>query len=296
MAFTSGFVALVGRPNVGKSTLLNAMLGTKLAIESPVAQTTRKRMRAVVNRDETQLIIVDTPGVHKPKDALGKELNVAALGELQDADVIAFLIDATKPVGRGDAWVANHVQASDAIKILVITKADKASPELIQEQIQAAHELGSWDQEIVVSAKESFNVEEFISLVSSYLPEGPKWFPDDMDTDMSDEDLVAEFIREKLFLHLRQEIPHSIAVVCTELSVNKKLAHIEANILVERDGQKAIVLGKGGQMIKRVGTEARQDLERLFGRKVFLDLHVRVQREWRRDANEIRRMGYASED
>ena len=296
--FRSGFVALVGRPNVGKSTLVNACLGEKLAITSPVAQTTRKRLRAVVNTERSQIVIVDTPGIHKPKDALGKELNQSALGELADADVVAFLVDATKPVGTGDAWVARHVDSSDAdYKLLVITKADKATQEQVMAQLEAAKALADFDDEIVVSAKEGFNVDSFLALVAAHLPEGPRWFPEDMDSDVSDEELVAEFVREKLLLNLRQEVPHSVAVVCDDIEWAKDgHASITATILVEREGQKGIVVGSHGSMVKKVGTEARRDLERLFGCKVYLDLSVRVQREWRRDQNEIRRLGYSSED
>ncbi|MBS6386394.1 MAG: GTPase Era, partial [Atopobium sp.] len=256
------------------------------------------RFRAVVNGENSQLVIVDTPGLHKPKDALGKELNKAALGELNDADVIAFLIDATKPVGRGDEWVANHVeQAHAAFKLLVITKADIATPEQVAEQLDAAQALAHFDDVLVVSAPEDFNIQAFISLVSEHLPEGPMWFPEDMETDALPEDLVAEFVREKLLLNLRQEVPHSVAVVCDsyEVATDGHLS-ISATILVEREGQKGIVVGQGGSMIKRVGVEARKDLEKLFGRKVYLDLQVRVQPLWRRDANEIKRLGYSTED
>ncbi len=293
----SGFVALVGRPNVGKSTLLNACLGEKVAIESPVAQTTRKRFRGVVNLEDAQVILVDTPGLHKPKDALGKELNRAALAELADVDVVAMLIDATKPVGSGDAWVARHVDASDAHRVLVITKADVASPELVSAQLEAARALARFDDEIVVSARERFNVEGFLSLVAAQLPEGPQWFPEDMSSDASDEDLVAEFIREKVLLNLRDEIPHSVAVTCEDINWAKDgHASVAATILVERESQKGIVIGSGGSMVKRIGTEARADLERILGANVYLDLEVRVRPQWRRDANEIRRLGYDAGD
>ena len=296
--FHSGFVALVGRPSVGKSTLLNAAVGGKLAITSPVAQTTRKRLRAVVNTDRSQLVIVDTPGLHKPKDALGKELNKVALGELADVDVIAFLIDATKPVGRGDAWVASHVAAASApFKLLVITKADLATADQVSSQIEAASALARFDASLVISAKEGFNVDSFVNLVSAHLPVGPKWFPDDMDCDATDEELVAEFIREKVLLNLRQEVPHSVGVICDDISWGKDgHASIAATIIVEREGQKGIVIGKGGSMVKRIGTAARQDIERLFGCKAYLDIQVRVRPEWRRDQNEIRRLGYDYED
>lgn len=296
--FRSGFVALVGRPNAGKSTLLNAIMGEKLAITSPVAQTTRRRMRAVVNTPASQLVIIDTPGLHKPKDALGSELNKSALGELADADVVAFLVDATKPVGRGDEWVARHVDKADAAyKLLVLTKADIAGPEVVARQLEAARALARFDDELVVSATEGFNVDAFVELVSAHLPEGPRWFPEDMDVDASPEELVAEFVREKLFLHLRQELPHSVGVICDDIDfTDDDHATITATILVEREGQKGIVLGRGGQMIKQVGIEARRDIERLLNCKVFLDLTVRVSPAWRRDERQIRRLGYSVEE
>lgn len=296
--FRSGFVALVGRPNAGKSTLLNAAVGHKVAAVSNVAQTTRRAMRAVINTPASQLVIVDTPGLHKPKDALGKELNRSALGSLSDVDAVAMLVDAKSPVGRGDEWVASHVRACDApYKLLVVTKADLVSPQVAAEQVSAAREMADFDDAVVVSAQEGFNVDSFVSLVSAHLPEGPKWFPDDMTTDASDEDLVAEFIREKAFRNLRQEIPHSVAVTCNDIEWrDEDHASITATILVERESQKGIVIGAGGRMIKKIGTEARRDIERLFDAKVFLDLSVRVQPAWRRDKNEIARLGLEAED
>lgn len=293
--FRSGFVALVGRPNVGKSTLLNACLGEKIAITSPVAQTTRKRLRAVVNTPTSQLVIVDTPGLHKPKDALGKELNRAALGELLDVDVVAFLVDATMPVGTGDAWVAKHVDACEGRRILVVTKADAAMPEQVSSQLEAARKLARFDDELVVSAREGFNVDGFLSAVSAHLPEGPRWFPEDMDTDATPEELVGEFIREKVLLNCRDEVPHSVGVLVDDITWSKDgHASVTATILVEREGQKGIVIGHGGAMIKRIGTTARKDAERLLGAPVYLDLSVRVRPEWRRDPAEIRKLGYDS--
>ena len=178
--FRSGFVALVGRPNAGKSTLMNACYGQKVAITSPVAQTTRRRMRAVVNRPGYQLVFVDTPGIHKPKDGLGSELNRSALSELNDVDVVCFTLDATKPFGRGDAWVAEKVKQSSAHKVLVITKADRADQDQVMAQIDAAREEVDFEDVIVTSANERFNVDEFIDLLCSYLPEGPMWFPEGM--------------------------------------------------------------------------------------------------------------------
>lgn len=296
--FRSGFVALVGRPSVGKSTLLNACVGQKVAITSPVAQTTRRRLRAVVTTERSQLVVVDTPGLHKPKDALGKELNRAALGELADADAVAMLVDATRPVGTGDAWVARHVAASEApYKLLVVTKADIASQEVVASQLAAARALAPFDDELVMSARTGFNVGAFVGLVGAHLPEGPRWFPEGMTSDATDEELVAEFVREKLCRDLRQELPHSVGVLCDGIDYARDgHASVRATILVEREGQKGIVVGAGGRMVRRVGTEARRDIERLLGCKVYLDLRVRVQPAWRRDAGELRRLGYAEED
>ena len=268
-------------------------MGERLAITSPVAQTTRKRLRAVVNTPDSQIVIVDTPGLHKPKDALGKELNRAALGELSDVDVVAMLVDGTKPVGTGDEWVGAHVDHARAPKILVLTKADLTKPEQMAAQLEAAEKLAHFDDVIVTSAKEGFNVDAFLRLVSDKLPEGPKWFPEGMDSDATEEDLVSESIREKVLLNCRDEVPHSVAVVCNDI-VWKKDGHasVSATILVERDGQKGIIVGKGGSMIKKIGMTARPDIERLLGGKVFLELRVQVRPLWRRDQNEIRRLGY----
>ena len=294
--FRSGFVALVGRPNAGKSTLMNACMGTKMAITSPVAQTTRRRMRGVVRREGVQIVFVDTPGLHKPHDSLGSELNKSALAELGDVDVLCFLIDASQPIGRGDAWVAERVAKSPAKRILVLTKADLASPECVLEQISAARELCEFDDVIVLSATERVNVDSFIDLVASYLPEGPKWFPDTMSTDASDDTIVAEFVREKLLMRTREEVPHSVGVICDSMERRRGVLHVHAVIYVEREGQKGIIIGKKGEMLKHVGIDARRDLERIFGCKVFLELEVRVKPNWREDAREIRRLGYAADE
>lgn len=292
----SGFVALVGRPNAGKSTLMNACMGTKMAITSPVAQTTRRRMCGVVRREGLQIVFVDTPGIHKPQDSLGSELNKSALSELSDVDVLCFLIDASKPVGKGDAWIAERVAKSPAKRILVLTKADLASPELVAKQVEAACELVAFDDVIVLSATEGFNVDGFIDLVASYLPEGPEWFPEGMATDIPDETVVAEFVREKVLLRTREEVPHSVGVVCDEFERKRDLLRLHCTIYVERDGQKGIIIGKKGALLKAIGTDARRDLEQIFGCRVYLELDVRVQKNWRTDVREIRRLGYSADD
>ena len=294
--FKSGFVALVGRPNAGKSTLMNACMGKKIAITSPVAQTTRRRMLGVARRDGVQIVFVDTPGLHKPQDSLGSELNKSALAEFKDVDVLCFLIDASKPIGRGDAWVAERVAKAPTKRILVLTKADLATPEDVVKQIEAAHELSDFDDEIVLSATENFNVDAFISLISHYLPEGPQWFPEGVNTDASDEMIVSEFVREKLLMRTREEVPHSIGVLCDSIERKRGNLIIHATIYVERDGQKGIIIGRRGEMLKHVGIDARRDLERIFGCKVFLELDVRVKSRWRDDVREIRRLGYAAEE
>lgn len=292
--FRSGFAALVGRPNAGKSTLLNAIMGTKIAITSSTAQTTRHRFRAVLTREDMQMVIVDTPGIHKPHDALGEELNISAENALSDVDVACLLIDASKPIGRGDAWVAALVKKARATRICALTKTDLVGEDALAEQLERARELGAWDAIVALSAKTGDGVEEFVQLVSGYLPPGPKWFPDDMRTDLTEEVMVAEFIREKVLNGFRDEVPHSIGVAVEQMEyVRKKdLMRIYAVIYVERDSQKGILIGHKGAAIRQVGTEARADLEQLLGCRVFLDLSVKCKKNWRRDANQIRRFGY----
>lgn len=294
MSFRSGFVTLVGRPNAGKSTLINAVIGKKVAITSNTVQTTRHRFRAVLTRPGFQLVMVDTPGLHKPHDALGEELNTSALKALEDVDVVAMLVDASKPIGTGDEWVAEHVRSAKAKRILVITKIDLATPEEIEKQKLAAEGLADWDGIVEVSAQTGENVEAFVGLAESFLPEGPQWFPADMDTDQSLEVIIAEFIREKILREFREEIPHAIGVVAEELEYvrAKDMYRIFAIVYVERDSQKGMIIGKKGAAIKQVGTQAREDLEQLLGCKVFLDLTVKVKKNWRRDLNQIRRFGY----
>lgn len=290
----SGFVALVGRPNAGKSTLTNALVGQKVAITSDTPQTTRHRLRAVIDREDSQIVIVDTPGLHRPHDALGEELNRSALKALEDVDVVAMLVDATKPVGGGDRWVGEHVARCRAKRLLVISKADIASAEQVDAQMAAAAKLAPFDETIVLSAAEGFNLEGFIAAVSEYLPLGPRWFPRDMPTDQPFEVMIAEFIREKILRSTFDEVPHAVGVAIEEIEQDAKadLTRIWAVIYVERASQKGIIIGKGGEMIKRVGSEARVDLERLLGTRVFLELTVKVKKDWRRDASQIRRFGY----
>lgn len=292
--FRSGFVTLVGRPNAGKSTLLNAVMGEKVAITSRTAQTTRHRFRAVYDTDEMQMVMVDTPGLHKPEDALGEELNESALQALEDVDVVAMLIDSSKPIGRGDEWVARQVQQLKCKKILVISKTDLVKKAVIREQIAKADQMGSWDDVVTLSSKQKVGIDDFIDAVYDLLPNGPRWFPKGTGVDLSDEVLIAEFIREKILRHTRDEVPHSVGVQVEQIDRDPKTGFMKvwAVIYVERNSQKGIIIGHGGSMIKQIGSEARQDLERLFDVGVHLDLTVKVKKDWRSDASQIRKFGY----
>lgn len=293
--FKSGFVALVGRPNAGKSTLLNAVVGTKVAITSRTSQTTRQRIRGILTTDEFQLILVDTPGLHKPHDVLGEELNTSALSALGDVDAVAMLIDATAPIGTGDKWVASQIAPiHDIPKICVLTKTDNATPEEIAAQRVAAESLCQWDAMVALSAKSGYNVQAFIEECLFFLPEGPTWFPADMSSDLTDEVMIAEFIREKVLRNFREEVPHSVGVIVDSMEyvTKKQLYRIEASIYTERESQKAMLIGKGGRAIKKIGSIARQEAEMLLGARVFLDLSVKVKRGWRSDEAQLKRFGY----
>ncbi len=296
----SGFVTLVGRPNTGKSTLVNAVAGSKVAIVSDRPQTTRHRLRAVIDSDESQIVLVDTPGVHKPKDALGEQLNRTALATLADVDVACLVVDASQEVGRGDAWVARHVAAvRHAAIVLVMTKADLVDQDTLNTRASEAIGLletgGAEVAEVVaVSARTGFNVDGFVAAVQAHLPTGPRYFPRDMATDQPIEMMIGEFIREKVVRSTFDEVPHAVGVAVEDVRRDESndTTTIHAVIFVERESQKGILIGKGGERIKRTGIEAREDLERLLGEKVYLDLMVKVKKDWRRDAGQVRRFGY----
>lgn len=292
--FRSGFVAMIGRPNAGKSTLVNAIVGHKIAITSDTAQTTRHRFNAVLTRDNFQIVMVDTPGLHKPHDVLGEELNESAIKGLEGIDCAAFLLDCSKPFGRGDEWVVRQVQAAHAKKILVLTKTDLVDDATVEKQRQAAFEKGKWDGVVALSALTGENIEGFIQTVVDMIPEGPMWFPADMDTDQPIEVIVAEFVREKILRSCFDEVPHAVGVVVEEMEYDKKkdLERIFATVYVEHESQKGIIIGKRGTKLKEIGMQARKDLEQFLGARIYLDLHVKVRKNWRRDLNQIRRFGY----
>jgi len=284
----SGFVALVGRPNAGKSTLVNALVGVKVAITSDTPQTTRHRLRAVLDRDDAQVVLVDT------HDALGEEVNRSSVLAAADVDVIALCIDASAPVGSGDRWGAERVASGRRPVVLVLTKSDVVDEATIARQLERARELVTPVAEVVLSAKTGENLETFVSTVVALLPQGPRFFPRDMTTDQPLEVMLAELVREKVLRKTHDEVPHAVGVLLDELEYDESrdFHRISATIYVERESQKGIIIGKGGEMIRAIGTEARADMERLLGTKAHLDLRVKVRKDWRRDGAQIKRFGY----
>lgn len=292
--FKSGFVALVGRPNSGKSTLVNKVVGTKVAITSNVSQTTRKRMHGVLTTADFQLVLTDTPGIHKPKDVLGEELNKSALTSIQDVDAIAMVIDSSKPIGNGDRWVASSLSKCKAPLICVLSKKDLVCDEELSKQIESASSLRNWDALVCLSAKTGYNIDAFVEECVSFLPKGPLWFDRDVSSDITFEQLVAEVVREKALRTFSDEIPHSIGVICESLYFDSKknIYRIEATVYTERDSQKAMIIGKEGRSIKKIGSLARQTLEEAFGAKVYLGLSVKAKPGWRRDISQLEMFGY----
>ena len=294
ISFKSGFVTLIGRPNSGKSTLVNTIIGQKLTITANVPQTTRHRFRAILDTDDHQLVLVDTPGIHKPHDALGEELNTSAIKALESVDAVAFLLDASKTFGSGDAMVLSYLEKTHCPKLLVLSKIDLVNQSTIEQQLNKATAAFSFDAVFCLSAVTGEGVEQFVDALVLLLPEGPRWFPKGTTTDQDIEVLVAEFVREKVLHQTSDEVPHAVGVQVEEMSYDAKrdLYRIEAIIYVERESQKGILIGKGGERIKAIGSDARIDLERLLNSKVYLELRVKTRNKWRRDANQIRRFGY----
>jgi len=291
--FRSGFVALLGRPNVGKSTLVNRLVDRKVSIVSDKPQTTRNQIRAVLTTDAAQAVFIDTPGIHRPRTRLGERLNRQALDTLGEVDAVCFMIDATAPVGPGDTFIAEHVQEVRTPTVVVVNKVDVASPAQIAAQLEAVQELGEFEAFVPLSARTGDGVGLLVDQLMGHLPEGPRYYPEGVVTDHPEAFVAAEIVREKLLEVTREELPHSIAVVVDDIEErdNDVLA-ISAVVLVERSSQKAIVIGKGGEMIKRVGTKARQELEVLFGTKVFLETRVKVERDWQRRDHALDRLGF----
>jgi GTPase len=292
--FRAGFGCFVGRPNAGKSTLTNALVGVKIAITSSRPQTTRHVVRGVLHRPDTQLVIVDTPGMHKPKTLLGERLNDLVRSTWSEVDVIGLCIPADEPVGRGDKFIAAEIAELKATVMAVVTKTDLVGKGQLAEQLMAVSRIGDFADVVPVSAVANDQLDVLADVMASHLPPSPQLYPADMITDEPEQVLVAELIREAALEGVREELPHSIAVIVEEMipDEEKPLMRIYADIYVERSSQKAIVIGAQASRLRDVGTRARAEIEALLGMRVYLDLHVRVAKEWQRDPKQLRRLGF----
>jgi GTP-binding protein Era len=291
--FRAGFVSFVGRPNVGKSTLMNALVGEKVAITSSKPQTTRHAIRGIVHRDEGQLVIVDTPGIHRPRTLLGQRLNDLVQATLSDVDVIAMCVPATEPVGPGDTFISQEVMKyPKAKKIALITKTDSASKEQIAERLMEVDQLANWETLVPVSAVTGEQLDIVVAEILALMPPSDPLYPPQDTSEQSLEVRIAELIREATLEDVSDELPHSIAVTIDEMGVSETGVHqIFASLWVERDSQKGIMIGKGGSKLKEVGTRARTEIERLLGHSVYLSIQVKVSKEWQRDAKKITKLG-----
>lgn len=294
--YRAGFVSFVGRPNVGKSTLTNALVGEKVAITSSKPQTTRRAIRGIVHREDGQLILVDTPGLHRPRTLLGERLNSLVQSTLGDVDVIAFCVPANEPIGPGDRFINEQLdQYPRAKKVAIVTKTDAASKAKVAEQLLAVSELREWAAVIPVSAPRGEQLDVLIDELLSMLPTSSQpLYPAETLTDEDTSERIAEFIREAALEGVTDELPHSIAVVVEDMveREDKDLLEIYANLYVERDSQKGIIIGKGGARLREVGATARAQIEGLLGRKVYLALHIKVAKDWQRDPKLLGRLGF----
>lgn len=291
----SGFVALVGKPNVGKSTLLNALLGQKVAIVSPRPQTTRVPVRGILTRPGAQIIFVDTPGIHQPSHALGRLMVDLAERTLPNADVIGFMVDISQPPSQLDRRIARQVQRARGRKLLILNKVD-LKPRGQRTYLEDYRNLGPWEQEIAISALKGLGLAALLEEIVARLPEGPLLYPPDQLTDQSEQQLAAEFVREKVLYYTQQEVPHAVAIEVEEWEQRDGATYIRMTINVEREGQKAIIIGAGGAMLKKIGSAARQEIERLIGGPVYLDLWVKVRPHWRDDVAALGWLGYRARD
>ncbi|EOH86907.1 GTPase Era [Enterococcus asini] len=293
----SGFVAIVGRPNVGKSTLLNRIVGQKIAIMSDKAQTTRNKIQGVYTTPEAQLIFIDTPGIHKPRHRLGDFMVETAYSAIREVDAVLFMIAADQKRGKGDDFIIERLKDSHSPVYLVINKIDKVHPDDLLGIIEDYRQQMDFKEIIPISATEGNNFDTLMTTLVDQMPEGPQYFPDDQITDHPEYFIVSELIREKVLLLTRDEVPHSVAVVVDSMKRNENdKVHIQATIIVERDSQKGIIIGKGGKMLKDIGTKARRDIETLLGDKVYLELWVKVQKDWRDKQTYLTDYGYKKED
>ncbi len=288
----SGFVGLIGRPNVGKSTLLNAILEAKLAIVSSKPQTTRNSIRGIYNDEESQIIFVDTPGIHKPKHELGSYMNKVATTTLLEMDVVVFIVDASEEFGAGDTFILNLIKEAEIPVILVLNKIDKVNNEQLILKVNECKDLYQFNDIIPISALDERNIDKFLQVVKTYLLPDIQYYSENTVTDITDTFYYREIIREKILFHTQEEIPHSVAVVIEDIIEDDGESELYAAIIVERNSQKGIIVGKGGSMIKQIGSEARAEIQKYKGRKVHLSLVVKVDKNWRRNARSLTKYGY----
>jgi GTP-binding protein Era len=299
-AFHSGFVALIGRPNVGKSTLMNALLGTKVAAVSPWPQTTRKRQMGILTQEDVQIIFIDTPGVHNPLHKLGEHMNQEAIDVLEESDMILFLVDISQPPSNEDLIIVDLLSAlKRPVPILmVLNKVDLIDEDTLEMHQSAFAELLLQVESLAISSTERANLDHLIEKISAHLPENPPFFPEDQLTDLYEREIAADLIREAILENLRAEVPHSIAIRIDEYREREETgAYIAVTLFVERESQKGIVIGQGGEMLKKIGTTARQKIESMNNRDVYLNIRVKVRKNWRNDESALRLFGfYPSKD
>lgn len=290
--FKSGFVTLVGRPNVGKSTLMNYLIGQKIAITSNKPQTTRNRIQTVLTTDEGQIVFVDTPGIHKAKNKLGQYMVNVAERTLNEVDVVLWLVEPTTFIGAGEQHIAKQLERVKTPVILVINKTDSVPTEKVLEAISAYKDIYDFAEIVPVSARSGANTEELLKTVMKYLPYGPQFYDEDTITDQPERQIVAEIIREKALHSLNEEIPHGIAVAIDQMKKKGKVTHIDATIICERDSHKGIIIGKQGSMLKKIGSTARYEIEKMLGNQVNLKLWVKVKKDWRDSEYLMKNFGY----
>jgi len=295
----SGFVAIIGRPNVGKSTMLNQVLGQKIVIATDKAQTTRKRIKGIYTTEQGQIVFVDTPGIHKPINKFGEFLLEEAKVSVPDADLILFLVDGSDVAGKGDKWIMeNVIKKTTTPVVLVMNKLDKVSkPEKLAANYQSYVEMFEVEPKVLkISAKTGKNKNKLLDMIFDYLPEGELLYPEDIVTEESMRNIVEEIVREKILLNTKEEIPHSVAIKVDKYEESEEIDRIYANIFCETKSQKGILIGKGGSLLKKIGTEARRDLESIVEKKVFLALQVKIEKDWRKNEKVLKNFGYVSEN
>ncbi|CAM3117094.1 GTPase Era [Filibacter tadaridae] len=297
-SFKSGFISIIGRPNVGKSTFLNQVVGQKIAIMSDKPQTTRNKVQGVVTTDDSQLVFIDTPGIHKPKHKLGDFMMKTAKNTLKEVDAIMFMVNADEPIGRGDRFIMEMIENTETPVFLVINKIDLVHPDELFKIITSYTSEYDFAETVPISAKNGNNVDRLLKTLKTYLLKGPKYYPDDQVTDHPERFIISELIREKVLNVTREEIPHSIAVVIEKIGreEGRDMVNVNATIVVERDSQKGIVIGKRGALLKDIGTKARHDIEMLLGSKVFLELWVKVQKDWRNKPGQLKEFGFREDE